>query len=344
MNVNCVVTDYVEPDLEWEAEQYHGNAVDFLALQLRNAPARKIVETVRNASVLVVDQARITREVIEGLPQCKLIIRHGDGYDNLDLEAATRAGIVCANKPGFWSQEVAEQAFALALSLLLRIPSQQSIAATGGSDAGWDLSLAKPQRRLSGLTAGIVGFGKIGRRAAPLFRAVFSKVLVVDPFVAQTEISSAGFTPVELEELLATSDIVSVHVPATPETVRMICGSSIAAMKPGAALVNTSRGPIVETNALVSALQSGALGGAALDVTDPEPLPPNHPLMGMPNVIVTPHMCWYSEDAMWAMRRSIVEDVLNFRSGRLPTSVVNPAVLKSPVLRKPVEHCSWSKR
>lgn len=330
----CVVTDYVEPDLTWEKEQYEEAGITLQTFQLRKAGPSEIVNAAGEADVLVVDQAKISREVISQLSRCKLIIRHGDGYDNLDTQAASEFGIVCTNKPGFWSREVAELSFTLSLALFLKLGEQQKVAAAplpGGK--GWELIKAMPQRRLANQTVGVIGFGKIGKTAADLFKGVCGTVLVHDPFIDDEVISGQGHTPVEEEKLLQDSDLITVHIPATDKTIGYFNTKRFASMKREALLVNTSRGNLVRTEALLEALRSGKLGGAALDVTDPEPLPADHPLFSIPNVIITPHMGWYSEDALWSMRKSIVEDVKGAAAGTVPKTVVNPEVLESSLIR-----------
>jgi len=333
--VNCIVTDYVEPDLEWEATQYASQGVSFQALQLRTAWEAEVIARVCEADVLVVDQTPISAAIIEAMPNCKLIIRHGDGYDNLDLEAATKHGIACANKPGFWSREVAEHALGLSLALSLRLTDQQRVAANSHTLAAtaWDLSRAMPQHSISGWTCGVVGFGKIGTRVTDYLRRLCSRVVVCDPYVSPDVIHAEGAESVGIDELLGVSDLVTLHVPATEETIGFMDSNRIGAMKPGAMLVNTARGSIVRTEDVVDALRSGRLGGVALDVTNPEPLPPEHPLFSLPNVIVTPHLGWYSEEALWSMRKSIVQDVLRAADGKLPSTIVNPEVLSRGNLR-----------
>ncbi len=328
----CVTTDYVEPDMNWEVEQYESLDIAYRLNQLRKAPPEEIIAAAADAHVLIVDQAKITREVIEGLTECKLIIRHGDGYDNLNINAAIEHGIVCANEPGFWSREVAEQAFAMALSLALKIPIQESVARRG-TDEGWKYEEAMPYGSLSTRTVGVVGCGKIGAHAVRLFGKLMDRVLVYDPVVKSSDIEEAGGMPVMLEELVTQSDIVSIHVPANSHTIGLFNSALIGKMKKGAILINSSRGTIVDTAALTDALKSGRLSGAGLDATDPEPLPGDHPLFSIPNVIITPHMGWYSEDALWNLREQIVTDVLAARDGQMPYSVVNPEVLERDNLR-----------
>lgn len=324
----CVTTDFVESDLEWERREYEAANIIYRTNQLKTAKSAQLVAATRDADVLVVDQAQIGREVVAELSSCRLILRHGDGYDNLDIEAATEAGIVCANEPGFWSREVAEQALALALSLTLKLPIQQTVAREG-STRGWNYEKVTPYWTLGSRTAGIIGFGRTGTFACKLFSPLALRVLVHDPSASKTAIKEAGGVFVGREELLEASDIVSIHIPANPDTIGLFNSALIGKMKRGAILINVSRGSIVDTEALYEALLRGQLSGAGLDVTNPEPLPQGHPLFSVPNVIITPHMGWYSEDALWKLRRQIVADVCAVRDGKLPLSVINPEVLKS---------------
>ncbi len=331
----CIVTDHVEPNLDWEDAEYRNAEVNFKHFQLRKASAEDLIDSVKNADVLIVDQAQISSEVISGLDDCQLIIRHGDGYDNLDLEAATEAGIVCVNQPGFWSREVAEQAFALGISLSLKIPVQQSVAMSPrtGANAGWDLYRVMPYMSLSSLTVGIVGCGKIGTITAQLFHGVAGRVLACDPYIEKEKITMAGAESASFDEVLKEADIISIHTPATKETIGMFNPETIGRMKPGSILINTARGPIVDTESVLESLKSGHLGGAGLDSTVPEPLPGDHPLFKQDNVILTPHLGWYSEDALWNMRKSILADALSAKDGRIPSSIRNPEVMKKSNLR-----------
>jgi len=328
----CVTTDFVEPNLEWEQKEYEKAGINYRINQLRTAGAARLVAAAGDADVLVVDQAKISREVVTGLPRCLLILRHGEGYDNLDIKAATEAGIVCANEPGFWSREVAEQALAFALSLTLKLPIQQTIAREGSAQ-GWNYEEATPYWTFSSRTVGIIGFGKTGALACELFSPLVSRVLVSDKSASRAAINEAGGVFANLSELLEVSDIISIHIPATSKTIGLFDSALIGKMKRGAILINVSRGSIVDTDALCKALLEGKLSGAGLDVTNPEPLPRGHPLLSIPNVIITPHMGWYSEEALWKLRRQMVFDVCAIRNGELPDSVINPEVLKSSRLR-----------
>lgn len=325
--MKCTVTDFVAPDLEWESREFESAGIEFESRQMRGADPALLVEYVADADVIIVDQAEISPEVIAGMGQCRAIIRHGDGYDNIHVEAATEAGIMCANKPGFWSQEVAEQTLTLVLALLRNLPQQQAAARTGLAS-----EFPIPQRRLSDLTAGVIGLGKIGSRVSKLFSALFGRVLGYSPSL--TSETTLPLSPVPLDKLLAESDIISLHFPAYADTIGIVNQAFISKMKPAACLVNTARGSIVNTDDLTAALHSGRLAGAALDVTSPEPLPPQHPLLNMPNVIVLPHLAWYSETALWNIRRSVVADVMALAAGKIPRNILNPSVINSKQFRR----------
>lgn len=325
--IRCRTTDYVEPDMEWEETRYAAEGVDYRALQLRFAPEDEVIAAVADAQVIITDQVRISRAVIEAAPELKLVIRHGEGYDNVDVVAATKRGVAVANKPAFWSEEVADHALTLILAGRSKLGVQQRIARRDGLEptVPWRVAEAFPIPRITGLVLGIIGFGKIGRLLAARARALGMEVLVSDPFVS--EIDEAIGEAVPLNTLLERSDAVSLHVPATAGTEGLLDAGAFGRMKPTATVVNCSRGAVIVTDDLVEALRSGTIASACLDATDPEPLPQGHPLLVMPQVIVTPHLAWYSDEALGKMRRSIVEDVLAFAGGEYPASVVNPEVL-----------------
>ncbi len=327
--LRCRTADFVEPDMDWEAEHYRQAGVDFKAYALSTADVKTLAAYVGDAHVLIVDQTPVGAELIARLTDARLIIRHGDGYDSVDVDAATAAGIAVANKPGFWSMEAAEHAMVLTMVVAAHLPLQQQVAARIGRapEEPWRRSLLYPIPRLRGRTVGIFGFGKIGRHYARFMHTLGCPVIVYDHRKQPEAIRAEGYYPVDFDTFLRESDILSIHTPATEQTRGRFNRETIGKMKQDAVLINTARGSIVDTDALTEALQTGRLRGAGLDVTDPEPLPQDHPLLRMPQVVVTPHLAWYSEEAMWAMRESIVEDVINLAQGIMPTSVVNPEVL-----------------
>ncbi len=304
----CVTTDHVEPDLNWEAQEYARAGVEYRRYQLRRATASELIDISRDADVLVVDQSKITAEVISGLDNCKLIIRHGDGYDNLDIDAATQAGILCANQPGFWSREVAEHAFSLGLSLALRIPLQQDIARRPriGKNAGWDLHRAMPFDGLSSLTVGIIGYGNMGSAFARRLSGFGCKVIAYDKY--KTNYSDAYCQEKQLSDLFEQCDVLSLHVPQTPETIYMVNDEFLGQFKKPIYLINTARGKVVCIADLVKHLKSGQVKGACLDVLEYEKtsfedlhaneLPKEFQyLIDADNVLLSPHVGGWTHES-----------------------------------------------
>lgn len=333
--MHVVVTDYVEPDMEFEERELRKVGITFRSHQLREAEEYDLEAAVVGAHVIVVDQSRISERVLEAANQCKLVIRHGDGYDNVDLSAATRLGIAVANKPGFWSVEVAEHALTLALTMCRGIPIQSARAfeRSRSTNRKVDLSSLPVVRRIAGSVIGVIGFGKIGSRLARMACGLFDSVLVYDPYVSKTEIERIGAQSVGLSQLFAESDIISVHVPLNDETSGILGKDAFYQMKRRPIIVNAARGGVVDTDALAFALDNNLVSGAALDTTDPEPLPADHPLSSRENTLITPHLGWYSHQAMEAMRQSIVSDIVGFANGQVPGSIVNSDVLAAPQCR-----------
>jgi D-3-phosphoglycerate dehydrogenase len=265
-----------------------------------------------------------TRRVIESQGRCRLIARYGTGVDSVDVDAATEAGIPVAVPAGYCTEEVALHATALLLALARRIVFLDRVITDGGWRA--PAPLTDTVQRLSAQTLGLVGFGRIAQRVAENMRPMVGRILCSDPYVDSDDALSRGVQPVPLEELLEESDLISVHVPLTPETTGLIGRSEIDRIKSDAFLVNTSRGPVIDEMALAEALQTGSIAGAGLDVFIDEPLPSHSPLRGVDNVVLTPHFASSSEEAkedMFVGVGEIVEDAL---AGRWPAGVVNPSV------------------
>jgi len=263
----------------------------------------------------------ITAEVMAKMPKCRIIARYGIGVDTIDLDAATRAGIIVTNNPTYCIEEVAEHTLALLLDSARKIAFYDRLVRAGT----WAVPPGKPLYRLVGRTLGLVGFGNIARQVAVRAAAFGMKVLYADPFVKDGQFSEPG-KKAELAELYQASDFISVHPPLTPQTRGMINDDAFSRMRPGAVLINCSRGPVVDTAALVRALDAKKIAGCALDTTDPEPLPDPHPLRGRDNVIINPHVAWYSETAMVGLQAGAPNEVRRALSGEWPVNVVNKAV------------------
>ncbi|RKN46941.1 C-terminal binding protein [Streptomyces hoynatensis] len=267
---------------------------------------------VRGADVVFVNFAPMTRRVLASLAPGGTVIRYGIGYDNVDVEAARALGVRVANVPDYGTETVADHAVACLLALLRRLPwYDRSIR-----ERGWVTPAeAGPVPSFSATTVGLVGTGQIGRAVHRRLRAFGFTVLASDPYATPPQGPEEGPELVGLRELLGRADAVSLHAPATPETHHLIGRENLALMREGAVLVNTSRGPLVDTEALAEALRSGRLAGAALDVFDPEPLPAGSPLRGLPNVVLTPHAAFYSTDSLDALQRLAAEEAARALSG-----------------------------
>ena len=314
-----VVTDYVWDSLDVERGILEGLA-ELVALQT-NKPAQFLPQAADCDALLNTYAGPITAEVIARMPKCLIIARYGIGVDTIDLDAATAAGIVVTNNPTYCVDEVAEAAMAMILACARKVVYFDRLVREGK----WEISSGKPICRIAGSTIGLVGFGNIARRVAVRAVAFGMRVLYFDPFVRQGQFDVPG-TQVDVDELLGQSDFVSLHAPLTSQTRRMINDGALSRMKATAFLINCSRGPIVDTEALIRALDAGVIAGCALDTTDPEPLPDPHPLRRRANVIINPHAAWYSEQSMSGLQSGAPGEVRRVLRGEWPRNVVNPAV------------------
>jgi D-3-phosphoglycerate dehydrogenase len=259
----------------------------------------------------------LTRAVLERLPRCGLVMRWGVGYDQIDVAAATELGIAVANAPSYCTEDVAEHAIGLLLSVSRQIVMRHEQMRAGLWRAG-----PVPIRRIQGSTVGVVGLGRIGRRVAELAGALGARVLGADPVAA----APPGVQAVDLATLLAESDFVTLHVPMSGENRHLIDADTLGQLKPGAVLVNTSRGGVVDQAALLEALASGQLGGAALDVFETEPLPADSPLRAAPNLVITCHEAANSERSLGDLRREICSATLEWLTTGWAASIVNPEI------------------
>jgi len=314
-----VITDYVWESLDVEKKTLEGLAT--IVPMKTKKPEEFIGEAADCDALLNTYAGPITGEVMAKMPKCRIIARYGIGVDTIDLEAATRSGIIVTNNPTYCIEEVAEHTMALILACARKVPLYDRLVRA----ERWEVPPGKPMFRISGRTLGLVGFGNIARQVALRAAAFGMRVLFADPFVKQGQFPEPGMK-VELDALLRDSDFVSVHPPLTRETRGMVNGAAFAKMKPTAFLVNCARGPVVDTEALVIALDAKRIAGCALDTIDPEPLPQGHPLRNRDNVIVTPHVAWYSEQALVGLQAGAPGEVKRVLSGEWPINVVNKDV------------------
>ena len=326
--IKAVVTDYIEDNLDWEAGELEKAGVAFAAHQLKFKPEAEILAKIGDADVVVVNMVKFDASLVSKLDRCKLLIRHGIGYDNVDVEACTKKGIVFAYQPDYCVEDVAEHAIALVFACARKVTWSRKTLDESSARGQWDFSGLFPIHRMDGKTLGIIGLGRIGSAVSRKLKSFGMKILACDPYISAERKNKSDPPFVSLEQLLRESDYVTVHTPVTPETRHLISAKTLGFMKPTAYLVNTARGPIVDADALAAALKAKTIAGAAIDVFDVEPPPPSHPLFGAPNVILTPHIGWASEEAGWEIRKSILADILALAQGKTARCVVNKELLQ----------------
>jgi D-3-phosphoglycerate dehydrogenase len=272
---------------------------------------------------IMLRRIKITAEQIRTFKRCKILMRYGVGVDNIDLAAATEAGVLVGHVPIYCQDDVSTHAIALLLACVRRvIPTSDSLRA-----GGWNVHEADPIYRLAGKTLGIVGLGTLGQAVARKMQGWNVRLLGSDPFIEPLIAEALNVELVPFQRLVRESDFVSLHVPLLPETRHLINASTLAQMKRGAILVNTARGPVVSGNDLLHALDQGKLSCAALDVFEEEPLAKNSPLRNHPRLLVTDHTAWYSEESQLELQRRAAEEVTRACTGGLPEAIANPEVL-----------------
>jgi D-3-phosphoglycerate dehydrogenase len=322
-NPLVAIADTVFPSLE-PAKKALARLDPELRLAEKPTP-EAILEVARQADAVMVTYAKLTGDMIRGFERCRSIGRFGIGVDNIDIEAATQAGIVVTYVPDYCVDEVSDHAMALLLALARKVAFGNRLVQAGR----WEMKAVVPIHRLRGRTLGLVGFGKIPQLMVPKAQAFGLKVIAFDPFVSDQAVAGLGVELVALDQLLGQADFISVHAPLTPETHHMFDGDAFARMKPEALLINTARGPLVDVQALAAALDGGQLAGAALDVLPEEPPPADLAVIDRDNVILTPHTAFYSEEALLDLQTKAAEDVARVLSGETPVYPVNPEVLES---------------
>ena len=317
--MNIVVTDWTFPNLSIEEDLLKSRGCHLIARQCKTEA--ELVSLVAEADCVITQFARISPTVIAAMGKSRGIIRYGIGFDTVDLASAQGLGIPVCNVPDYCIDEVADHTLAFILSA-----TRQVVTHTAHLRAGkWGLAVPLVEMQaLRDLVVGVVGFGRIGREVVRRLAAFKCRVVVFDPIAPAAEIARAGARPAgSLMEVLQESDVLTLHCPSTPETRKLINESTLGKMKAGAVLINVARGDLVDTEALVRALGSGRLRTAALDVCDPEPIPDNHPLRSLQNVILTPHIASVSPPAIKKLRESAATLAAIAASGELPPNVVN---------------------
>jgi D-3-phosphoglycerate dehydrogenase len=323
-----VVADPPSADHAVEDTAFAASGLDLDLRWLDTRDPERVVEHAADADALDITWVAMSRADIDRLTRCRVIARFGIGFDMIDLDAATQHGIMVCNTATYCLDEVSNHA--MGLLLMLNRALLQDVAAV--RSGGWFRSTSTPPRRLAGQRLGLIGLGHIGRLVARKARGFGLDVVAYDPYLRGRAADVDGTRLVDLDELLAGSDFVSVHCPLNASTHHLLGGRELGLMKSTAVLINTARGSIVDQAALVAALAEHRLAGAGLDVFETEPLPVDDPLRQLDNVILTPHSASWSAESSAECRRVAVEHVVTVLRGGVPSDVVNRAVL-DPVNR-----------
>ncbi len=300
-----VVTDAETPDLPIERAAVEGMGGKLVVGRCQTE--QDVITLTREADAILYDYAPITAAVIRELKRCRVIVRYGVGLDRIDLASATARGIEVRYLPGWSSEEVSDHTLALIFAVGRRLLPLDRWVRNGN----WGYAGQRNPLRISGKNLGLIGFGAIARCVAQKARGIGMRVAACDPYVSPEVFAASGVAQATLPELLRDADVVSLHVPHSAATARMIGEAQFAGMKDGAILINTARGGVVDEPALISALQSGKLSGAGLDVFADEPPAVGSPLFSMDGVVLTPHMACYSETSMDEMHRRAIGHVVD---------------------------------
>lgn len=297
MKHKIVITDWGFPSLDIEKGVFADKDVELKHYQCKTED--EVASIVSDADVVMVQWAPVKEKAINAMTRCKGIVRYGIGLDNIDLSFAKQKGIVVKNVPDYCLSEVADHTMALVLSLQRQVTQVDKLVRQGV----WKITppLALPPLRQSVL--GLIGFGRIAQLVAKRAKAFDMKVFASDPFISQTVFDEAGVMRLDIDDVLRTSDIISLQCPLTDETKHVINYETLKVMKRHVLLVNTSRGGLIDTMALIRALKDSAIAGAALDVFEQEPLPVENELYNLPNVVITSHNAWYSSASVGELQR-----------------------------------------
>lgn len=318
-----VLTDFTDPHQHIETDVFNRSGLDITLVRAEPGTDRDLAILAPLADALLVQFAQVRKDVIDSLQNCKVISRYGIGVDMIDLEAAAARGIPVANVPDFCIDEVSTQTIGFVIDVNRHTFELDAYVHSGG----WGhrpVPVAAP-RRVAGQVIGIVGLGAIGREVARKAGALGLSVLAHDPYL---ESAPAGVTLVDLDTLLQQSDYVTLHCPLVPQTRGLIGAAAFAQMKPTAYLLNLSRGPVVDQDALLAALTDGSIAGAAVDVLTTEPPAVDDPLLKLPNLLVTPHSSSWSAESSDQLRHDAAANIVEALSGRLPRSIVNRSLLR----------------
>lgn len=312
-----LVTDHGFPNLHLEEEVLHAAGAEIVVAQCKTAA--DVIAVAADFDALLVQWAPIDASVTAALRRCKIIVRYGIGYDNVDVAAAKACGIPVCNVPDYGVNEVAEHAVSLGLALVRQLPMIDRRLRSGV----WKTVPDHPMLSLREITFATAGFGRIARAAHEMMRGFGGRRIAYDPYVPAAAMAAAGVEAADLGQLFAQADLLSLHLPLTPETRHFVNAARLAQMKRQAIVVNTARGPLVDTVALAAALQAGTIAGAGLDVFEKEPLEKDHPLFACPNALLTSHVAWYSEGSVPRLKTMAAEEIVRGLRGEPLKGQVN---------------------
>ncbi len=321
MTRRILITDIAWPDLEIEKEVLA--AVDGEVMLAGDGTPDEIIALAPQADAILTCWKDVPAEALDIAPDCQMVSRYGIGLDNIPIGRATELGMLVTNVPDFCLEEVSDHVMAL----LLATARQLFPLARTPERSGWTRETPRPIPRVKGQTLGLIGFGNIARALVPKALGFGLRVIAYTPRLRPQDAPQGVEVTNDLSELLAASDYVSIHCPLTEETAHLIDDAALAQMKSDALLINTSRGGVIDEEALTRALREGRIGGAALDVTDPEPPSGDNPLLTLENVIVTPHAAFYSVAATAELARKAAENVVTVLRGEVPKTLINAEVL-----------------
>jgi D-3-phosphoglycerate dehydrogenase len=306
--------------------------IDAEIIEVAATTEDEFIQAARHADAIIAKGRSLTKHIIDGLENCKIIALGSVGADSVDVAAATARGIPVTNVPDTFIEEVADHAMMLLLATFRRLTTMDQYVRSGRWREGRPLLSQFP--RLMGQTLGLISFGHVARAVTVRARAFGVRIIAYDPYIEELVMTEYGVEPVGLTELLQRADIVSMHAPATPDAHHLMTEDLFRLMKPEAIFINTGRGPTVDESALIKALQEGWIAAAGLDVFEQEPPDPNNPLLRLDNVILSPHVASASARMDPERRRRVGQEIALVLTGRWPRSCVNPSVLeKSNLVR-----------
>lgn len=311
------VADYEYETLENERNEISKLDADFIPIQCKTED--DVISKAKDADALFVQYAPITDKVFENLKNLKVIVRYGVGVDCVDLDSATKHNVYVCNVPDYSVDEVSTHAVTLILASLRKI---QILSSSVKKDI-WDYKVSMPIHRGNTLTLGIAGFGRIPREVARKAKAFGFNIIAYDPFVKEKVITEYGASKVELAAFIKDSDIITIHIPLVKDTYHLFNKETFLNMKKGSYIINTSRGQLIDEQALIYALDNGIIAGAALDVCEKEPIEQDSKLKEYDSVVLTPHVAWYSEESQVDLQKKAAEEVVRVLSGKKPLNSVN---------------------